>query len=117
MAKKEEEFEEFEEFEDGEDDEEDENGTTIPTEEQEEEEQEEEVVVAPIRKANGQFKKKVEKEVEKVVEKEVPEEEIPEEPKVQYVGVPRVVSMEEMMNKVFDDIQELKQMVNALLTK
>jgi len=108
MNKQEEEFEEFEEFEDGEDDEEDDTRTTIPEDDEEEEVQE--VVEAP--------KKKV------VVKKTPVKAEVPEtkakptsEPQIQYVGVPRAVTMEEMMNKVFDDIQELKQMVNALLTK
>ena len=107
MNKQEEEFEEFEEFEDGEDDEEDENGTTIPEDDEEEVQEEEEVVEAP-----KPVKKKV---VVKKTQPEVPAK--TPEPQIQYVGVPRAVTMEEMMNKVFDDIQELKQMVNALLTQ
>jgi len=102
---KKEEFEEFEEFEDGEDDNEDDNGTTIPNVDDEEEEEEEEVVEAkPIKK-----QVKIVKPVEKTNSKS--------EPEIQYVGVPRVISIEEMMNRCFDDIQELKQMVNALLIK
>ena len=109
MNKQEEEFEEFEEFEDGEDDDEDDNGTVIPEDDEEEEvqEEEEEVVEAP-----KPVKKKV---VVKKTQPEVPAK--TPEPQIQYVGVPRAVTMEEMMNKVFDDIQELKQMVNALLTQ
>ena len=108
MNKQEEEFEEFEEFEDGEDDEEDENGTTIPEDDEEEVQEEEEVVEAP--------KKKV--MVKKTpVKTEVPETKTNPEPQIQYVGVPRAVTVEEMVNKVFDEVQELKQMVNALLTQ
>ena len=108
--------EEFEEFEDGEDDEEDDNGTTIPEDDEEEVQEEEEV--EEVVEAPKPVKKKV------MVKKAPGKAEVPEtktkttpEPQIQYVGVPRAVTMEEMMNKVFDDIQELKQMVNALLTK
>ena len=115
MNKQEEEFEEFEEFEDGEDDDEDDNGTVIPEEEEVEEVQEEEEVQEVV-EAPKPIKKKV--MVKKTpVKTEVPETKTNPEPQIQYVGVPRAVTVEEMVNKVFDEVQELKQMVNALLTQ
>jgi len=93
---------EFEEFDDGEDDDEDENGTTIPADDDEEEEEEEEV-------------KKPVKKILKPIQKPEVREATKEEPQVQYVGVPRAVTNEEMLNRIFDEIQELKQMVDALM--
>jgi len=118
---KQEEFEEFEEFEDGEDDAEDENGTTIPEDDEEEEEDEEEEVVEapkPIKKKKVVEAPKVkQKSAVKETAQDIVDEQPEGQPQIQYVGVPRAVSIEEMINKIFDEVQELKQMVNALLTQ
>ena len=89
---KNEKLEELEEFEEFDNEGEDENGTSIPQEEEE---------IPQVKK-----KKSVVKEQEKQVE-----------PQIQYVGIPRAMCVEEMMNKVFDEIQELKQMIASLLNQ
>jgi len=107
---KQDEFEEFEEFDDEDDDEEGEVET-------EEEEDEDEVKEEPVKKkvVKKQPVKEVTQKQKDNYDKRVEEVE-KEEPPVQYIGVPRAVSVEEMINRVFDELQELKQMVNTLLT-
>jgi len=58
-----------------------------------------------------------EQEVEEEEVQTVSEEPVAQQTQPQYVGVPRVVSIEEMLNNLYDGQQEMKQALAMVLEK
>lgn len=89
-------------------------------EEEEEVEEEDEPTLPKLpakKKPEFKFQQQVKKAVTKPEVLQDEEEVQVQEPKVQYVPVPRAVSTESMLNELYDQNQQILQMIQQLLQK